>query len=453
MSLPFIRDILSAHSGLEDAFRELSIQISNKARPKSCFDVGGLAAASIASAGIILSRYAGQMPDVGINIDQRLSALWFTMTVHPDGWELPPIWDEFAGDYQARDGWIRLHTNAPHHRVAALSVLGPHQSRDALEKTIADCAIDELEAAVVDAGGCAAAMRGLQDWKHHPQGRAVMDEPLIHWQDTGTGEARLPDPTPGRPLQGVRVLDLTRVLAGPVAGRFLAAFGANVLRVDPPDWHEPAVVPEVTLGKRCTGLDLRKKADRDTFKDLLSSAHVLLHGLRPDALEGLGFGEATRRQINPSLVDVSLCAYGWSGPWSARRGFDSLVQMSCGIAAHGQQVTGSEKPVPLPFQALDHATGYLMASATLHALNEARRSGRILTARLSLARTAALLSTSAGPMEGTPLAVDPNKDLDPAIEQTDWGPARRIGFPLTVPGIAPRWDYPAGRLRSAPAAW
>jgi crotonobetainyl-CoA:carnitine CoA-transferase CaiB-like acyl-CoA transferase len=178
------------------------------------------------------------------------------------------------------------------------------------------------------------------------------------------------------------VLDLTRVLAGPVATRFLAGYGADVLRIDPPGWNEPGVIPEVTLGKRCARLDLTQAADRATFETLLAEADVLVHGYRPAALERLGYSEAYRRQRNPSLIDVALDAYGWTGPLAGRRGFDSLVQMSCGIADHGMRRQGAGKPVPLPVQALDHATGYLIAAAVVRALIARLSDGRVQQARL-----------------------------------------------------------------------
>jgi crotonobetainyl-CoA:carnitine CoA-transferase CaiB-like acyl-CoA transferase len=193
-------------------------------------------------------------------------------------------------------------------------------------------------------------------------------------------------------LKDVRVLDLTRVLAGPVATRFLAGFGANVLRIDPPWWSEPGVEPEVTIGKRRAGLDLRNVDDRSRFEALLARADVLIHGYRPGALDGLGLGASRRREIAPALIEVSLNAYGWTGPWRGRRGFDSLVQMSSGIADEGMRRTEAAYPVPLPVQALDHATGLLMAAAALRALRLRRDTGKVLSARLSLARTAAMLT-------------------------------------------------------------
>jgi crotonobetainyl-CoA:carnitine CoA-transferase CaiB-like acyl-CoA transferase len=247
-------------------------------------------------------------------------------------------------------------------------------------------------------------------------------------------------------------MDLTRVLAGPIASRFLAAFGADVLRIDPPDWDE-AVVPEVTLGKRCARLDLHAAEARAIFERLLSGADVLLHGYRPGALEGLGYDAQTRRKLAPGLIDVSLDAYGWRGPWATRRGFDSLVQMSSGIAECGMRRTAASKPVPLPVQALDHATGYLMAAAAIRGLTLRMKHGNGSTGRLSLARTAKLVIERPNNGEEASLAAETKSDRSPQIELTDWGQAQRIKPPVQIAGIPMRWELPARKLGSAAPRW
>lgn len=419
------------------------------------FAVTDLARATVGMAGLKLARLAGlrQAERHGIVVDPRLVAFWFSTTVRPDGWQLPGIWDAVAGDYRSADGWIRLHTNAPKHRAAALAVLACGPERERVAGAVSGWPAHALEDAIVAAGGCAAEMRDLAGWAGHPQGAAVAGEPLVHWE---RHQAVSPDPVPAglsAPLAGVRVLDLTRILAGPVATRFLAAFGADVLRIDPPGWDEPAAAPEVTLGKRCAGLDLTATVDRRAFDGLLRQADVLVHGYRPGALDGLGYGPAARRAMNPGLIDVSLNAYGWSGPWAGRRGFDSLVQMSSGIAAHGMMCDGAARPVPLPVQALDHGTGYLMAAAVLHALRLRRTQGVVLSARLSLARTARLLAGTARPRKAGTWPAPLAGDLARMVEETAWGPARRVRFPLQIEGIVPVWRHPAGDLRSTPPRW
>jgi hypothetical protein len=290
------------------------------------------------------------------------------MALRPSGWELPSVWDDLAGDFQAEDGWIRLHTNAPAHRAAVLSALGCDANSASVEAAVSGGSAQTLESAVVEAGGCAAVMRSFEQWQDHPQGRAVAQTPLVLWDHVAAEARGMPTRDPSRPLAGVRVLDLTRVLAGPVGSRFLAAYGADVLRIDPPEWDEPGVVPEVTLGKRCAGLDLRDSADRKIFEELLARADVFLHGYRADALARLDYDDEAVRKHNPNLIDVSLNAYGWAGEWMNRRGFDSLVQMSSGIADFGMQQSESPRPKPLPVQALDHATGYLLAASVLAGL-------------------------------------------------------------------------------------
>ncbi|NIY74630.1 acyl-CoA transferase [Thalassospira sp. HF15] len=421
----------------------------------SYFAVSELASASIGMAGAMISNWraleTGSLAPV--TVDQRLASKWFDMTIRPQGWKLPSIWDPLAGDYQTRDGWIRLHTNAPHHRAAALSVLGDYQTRDDLAMAVRDWQSDALETKIVAANGCAAAMRSLAEWQAHQQGKAIATDPLISWQQHAKTIVTPASIDSTCPLRGIRVLDLTRVLSGPVAGRFLAAYGADVLRIDPPGWDEGAVIPEVTLGKRCAGLDLREAEDRKIFEDLVSNADILLHGYRPAALPALGYDAKTLRTINPALIDVTLSAYGWTGPWAKRRGFDSLVQMSCGIADWGMMQASAEKPIPLPVQALDHATGYLMAASAVRALIRRATHGEITTARHSLARTAHMLSKTATPDCIGRVAAETDADIAANLEETDWGPARRIAFPVNIAGTPHRWDHPAGKLHRHAARW
>ena len=421
----------------------------------SVFPVTDLAAASVGAAGLaaaeLIACRHGTWPES--TVDRRFASLWFGAGIVPEGWTLPPAWDAIAGDYETADGWIRLHTNAPHHRAAALAVLGVPEDKKAVSSAVARWTKDALEDAVVAQGGCAAAMRGLAAWAAHDQGRAVAAEPLV-WREPADAVPPPDWPIPrDRPLRGIKVLDLTRVLAGPVATRFLAGFGAEVLRIDPPGWDEPGVVPSVTLGKRTARLDLRTAEGRTVFERLLAGADILVHGYRSDALDRLGLGQDRRRAIRPGLIDVALDAYGWSGPWRTRRGFDSLVQMSSGIADAGMRRLGKDRPHPLPVQALDHACGYAMATAALRGLTTRLETGRGGSARLSLARIAALLTGEVATDDTTSLAPETPADLDPAIEATAWGPARRIEAPVRVEGATLRWDLPAGPLGAGPAVW
>ncbi|NYE25010.1 CoA transferase [Pigmentiphaga litoralis] len=492
-----------------DAAWLAKVQATGDQRMPSAFHATDFAAAAVGTAGLALAEWqaarSGRSMDAAssVTVDRRLASLWFTVSVDPIGWDLPPSWDAVAGDYRTNDGWIRLHTNAAHHRAAAMAVLGVTDTagdpadRAKVAAAVATWSADDLETAVVERGGCAATLRSVAQWAAHPQGQAVAKEPLLHWheharqdlmqQDAARSHAAepghahggatrsLPEHDPARPLAGVRVLDLTRVLAGPIATRFLAAYGAEVLRLDPPWWKEPTHEPDVTPGKRCARLDLSDPAGRERFKELLSQADVLVHGYRSDALTHLGFDAATRARLCPGLIDVSLDAYGWTGPWQHRRGFDSLVQMSSGIAHAGMIAAGAEKPVPLPMQALDHGTGYLMAAAVLRGLTTRLQTGHGAEIHASLARTAKLLVDAtvandvldgvsdgvshavsggvAAPAASAAFAERSTADLNPAHIDTVWGPLQRLHAPVVVDGAPMAWDTAPVPLGSSDAVW
>lgn len=431
------------------------LQLTGNGDLPSVFAVSDLAAAAVGAAGLALSELvaAAGGPAPAVAVDRRLGSFWFASSVRPQGWSVPPPWDPIAGDYRAADGWIRLHTNAPAHRQAALAVLGVAGEKEEVTRAVAGWSAAALERAVVEAGGCAAEMRSLEAWAAHEQGRHVAAEALVAIEERDEAPALARPVDPARPLAGIRVLDLTRVLAGPVATRLLAGYGAEVLRIDPPGWDEPALAPEVLLGKRTARLDLARPEDHALFLRLMGEADILVHGYRPSALEGLGFGEAVRRQVRPGLIDICLDAYGWSGPWRERRGFDSLVQMSAGIAEAGMRRLGKERPTPLPVQALDHATGYLMAAAAVLGLVRRLATGRGSRARASLAATAALLARHPLARPTKPLATETPDDLDGAVEATGWGPAQRLRAPLAVAGASAVWPQPAMPIGSHQAAW
>ncbi|MDF1856269.1 CoA transferase [Pseudooceanicola sp.] len=388
-----------------------------------------------------------------VSVDRRLASLWAGQSIVPLGWEMPPVWDAIAGLYQTRDGWIRLHTNLPHHRAAALSVLSVAAEREAVAAAVRGWDKDALETAIVDAGGVAAAMRSRAEWRAHPNGAAVGAEPLVAFDQPAASVAPRWAGRPDRPLAGLKVLDLTRVLAGPVSTRTLAGFGAQVLRIDPPGWDEANVVPDITLGKRCAMLDLRDASDRARFETLLRGADLLVHGYRPAALAALGYAPKALQALRPGLIEVTLDAYGWTGPWAGRRGFDSLVQMSCGIADAGMNWAAADQPTPLPVQALDHATGYLMAAAALVLLRRAVAGEGAGRARLSLARTAELLCAHRQMASGHLGLAHLEGDHQAAEEQTPWGPARRLRPALDVAGVPMRWDLPAADLGTADPVW
>lgn len=429
----------------------------------SFFAVTELAAATMGAAGLALASMIDTLNKASglksethpsVIVDRRLASFWFASTLRPEGWEAPTYREVAAADYLAQDGWLRLHTNAAHHLSATLKVLECAATSDAIARAVSTWPRDALEARILAEGGCAATMLTTEQWLKEPQGKAISQEPLIDWTP---GTKGLSGPWPfeaTQPLKGLKVLDMTRVLAGPAATRMLAGLGAQVLRLDAPMWVE-SNAPEMTLGKYCAELDLRQASHRAHWTKLLSEADILVHGYRSDALANMGLDAQTRQRLKPGLIDVSLDAYGFTGPWHNRRGFDSLVQMSMGFAQTGQQLGHSDRPDPLPVQALDHATGYLLATAVLKGLETRIKTGQGSIARASLARTGALLLTTLDPLgpERPRLLPETREDLSDEMEQTGWGLAKRIKWPVTVSGVTMRWYLGAGPLKRHAAHW
>jgi CoA-transferase family III len=295
--------------------------------------------------------------------------------------------------WPAADGWVRTHANYSWHRDALLEAIHARDEEpDSVAASISARRSVDVEDAVFGAGGVAAAVRTDGEWRGHGQGVALGTEPLVASRRVGEGPARARGAS-RLPAEGVRVLDFTRVIAGPVCTRYLAALGADVLRLDPPHRRdlvdgEPA---DTLLAKRSAIADASNDAVRRDIEALLVDADVVVCGYRPGALDHLGLGVKDLVGRHPGLVVVVIDAWGHSGPWAARRGFDSVVQAASGIAA-GESVDG-HRPGVLPCQLLDHGTGYLAAAASLDALRRQMTEGGSYIRRLSLARTASWLTT------------------------------------------------------------
>ncbi|MFJ3402989.1 CoA transferase [Promicromonospora sp. NPDC090134] len=290
-----------------------------------------------------------------------------------------------SGFFATADGWVRTHANYPHHRsrLTALAGLPDDVGRPAFAERLTELSAQDLEDRAAEAGAIVARVRTEQEWRESAPGRAAASGPLVRTRVRGPATGAGTRPAGGAPLAGVRVLDLTRVIAGPVATRTLALLGADVLRVDPP---EPAEIEwqhlDTGQGKRSAVLDLRDARDRRTAQDLLDAADVLVTGYRPGAIEAFGL------RVPPGTVTGRVSAWGDAGPWADRRGFDSIVQAAGGIALlEGRDGT----PGALPAQALDHASGYLLAAGVVDALTLRRDDGLGRDVAVSLARTAVWL--------------------------------------------------------------
>jgi hypothetical protein len=333
------------------------------------------------------------------------------------------------------DVWFRLHGEYPWHHERALAVLGCEDRHRNVKQAVANWRAEELEEALAEAGALGYAVRSEQQWRDHPHGKVINSLPLLQ-TTVGSPVARRAL-GPGRVASGVRVLDLTRVLAGPIATRTFAAWGADVLRIDSPRLPELPVHSLDTLsGKRSAVLDLTTPEARARLEVLLGAADLVVHGYRPGALSAFGLGPADLARRHPHLSVVTLSAWGPEGPWSSRRGFDSLVQCPTGIAlAEGDE----DRPGWLPAQVLDHATGYLAAAAGFAALAAAQSDGRSRAVQLSLAQTARWLTNAGTSPRREPRAVD--VDRYRTVLPGARAPIEVIEPPGRLADVVPSWSF------------
>ena len=424
----------------------------------SSFAVGTAAQSTIAAAALAaceLGHLRGTARQQ-VGVDMQHAALdccgWFSL----DG-RVPDLWDTFSGLYRCADGWVRIHANFAHHRDGALRLmkLDPAAcTRADAEAAMATWRAHDFEDAAAAQGLVATALRRFDEWEATPQGQAVAAQPLFTIERIGDAPPRALPPLreDQRPLSGVRVLDLTRILAGPVGGRALAAYGADVMLVNSPDLPNIESIADTSRGKLSAHVDLRTDEGRAALSQLAADAHVFVQGYRPGGVASLGFGPAELARLRPGIVCVSLTAYGTRGPWAGRRGFDSLVQTAMGFNHAEGEAAGDGKPKPLPMQILDEATGYLIAFGTAAALWRQQQEGGSWHVQVSLAQTGQWLR-SLGRVPGGLSTARP--DLQPWVETTDSGfgklAALRHGAQLSrTPAAWLRASMPPG---SHPPVW
>lgn len=377
-----------------DALEQLSI-VQTPSLP-SRFHVGPLASATIGvqalAAAQIWQTRTGQSQTVSVDQRQALAMFRSERYLRVDGQAVEQDLSPLFGFYPlANRQWVQLHTNFAHHRDGLLRLLGCEASRDAVGAALKGWSAEQLETQLANAGLVGAAIRTSGQWKTHAQAAALAGLPLMEIQRIGDAPreevGRGLDPV--TPLSGVRVLDLSRVIAAPVAARTLAQHGAEVLAIGAA--HLPNIQPfliDTGRGKRSAFVDLRDTEEQETLKSLVCDSDVFVQAYRPGAVAGKGFSPEALARIRPGLVYVTLSAYGHAGPWASRRGFDSLVQSATGIAHAEGQAAGLAGPGKLPCQALDHATGYLAAFGAMVALQRRAEEGGSWLVRVSLAQTA-----------------------------------------------------------------
>ncbi|MFQ5556341.1 MAG: CoA transferase [Acidimicrobiales bacterium] len=433
----------------------------------SVFDVTGLAAGAVAATHLATAELdravRGRVQRVAVDRRHAVVAFRSERLVEIDGAAPPSPWDAASGHHRTGDDrLIQVHANFAHHRAGLLAELGvtPDPGDDlvaaAVGAAIAEREGAELEAALDRRGMCGALLRSSEQWSAHPQARAVAELGVLDIERIGDAPVE-PTGTEPRPLGGTRVLDLTRVIAGPVCTRVLAAHGAQVLRVDA--GRLPVIeslLPDTLLGKRSTFADLGEVEGRRTLEELAITADVFVQSYRPGALAALGFGAEQLAERRPGIVHASLCAYGHAGPWAAKRGFDSLVQTATGIGHAGARAAGLGQPAtrPLPAQALDHGAGWILALGVIEALRRRALEGGSWRVRTSLAQVRDLL-VSLGAVDALGVPDPTRADVADLLTVTR-GRRCRVGH-VAVPGslraTPPGWSVAGGPLGSDPPEW
>jgi len=456
-----------------DALERVTLEGVEPALPSS-FAVGTAAQVSIAAAGLAAAELwrlrTGRAQRVAV--DLRAAAIEFRSEryLRVDGGAPATLWDPLAGLYRAGDGRrLRLHTNFPHHRAAITRLLGGADTREAVQAALERWQAEDFETAANAAGGVVSMLRSSAEWSAHPQAHALARLPVLEIERIGDAAPR-PLPTGAaeaaggaaeaaggaRPLAGMRVLDLTRVVAGPVCGRTLAAHGAEVLRIASPalpfiHW----LVIDTGRGKRSAFVDLASADGRATLARLVAGADVFVQSYRPGALAKLGFAPEDLARIRPGIVVVSLSAYSHVGPWAGRRGFDSLVQTVTGFNHEEGRAAGADEPRELPAQALDHGSGQLMAFAAMAARARQAREGGSFLVRASLAQTGRWLA-GLGRVANGLAAHDPTlDDVADRLEESDsdFGRLRAVRHAAALDETPAHFSRPAARIGAHPARW
>jgi crotonobetainyl-CoA:carnitine CoA-transferase CaiB-like acyl-CoA transferase len=452
-------DIWTSVGGEASALDAVTLTGDEPQLPSS-FRVAAAAQASVAATGLAAAEIwklrSGQSQGVAVDMRHAVVECRSERYLRVDDKPPPPAWDAIAGIYKTRDArFVRLHTNFRHHRDAVCQVLNCKPERDEVQLALLQWDGEAFETAAY-AGGCVVSMmRSHEEWSATPHAKALAELPLIGIEKIGDAAPK-PWPKGDRPLAGIRVLDLSRVIAGPVAGRTLAAHGADVLLISGPDL--PAI-PWLTIdtgrGKLTSFVELKSAQGREVFRDLLAQADILSQGYRPSAIAGLGFSAEEAARINPGIVYVTLSAYGHAGPWAERRGFDSLVQTSTGFNHAEGQAAGVDGPKELPAQMLDHATGYFMAFGAMMAKARQAREGGSWHVRVSLAQTGRWLWNLGRVADGFKTEDLKGETVMPLIEEvaSGFGALRSVRHSALLSKTPARWARPAMPLGSHPPQW
>ena len=462
-SSPCFADLMELRSG--DLPQRASVRLENSDPViRSPFRVGeaaaaALAAGAVAADDILRLRNVGGEPQQ-ITVDQRIavaSLRGYKFMRIEDGPQLVPNYTlPTASLYSCRDGrFIHLQGAFPHLREGTLELLGCGDTIEEVGAKIAQRDSFELEEALADQRLCGAVIRSAEEWMDHPQGQAIRDVPVIEIIKIADGEPQ-PLPVAARPLDGVRVLDLTRVLAGPVSGRTMAAHGADVLHVRSPNLPSMEIfVAETNQGKFSTFLDLTRDEDAARLKELAAETDIFVQGYRGGAMDGRGFGPDALAHLRPGIIYVSLNCYGHSGPWAQRPGWEQLAQSVSGLAEEGGR---PGDPRLVPAAPCDYTTGYLAACGAMMALTRRMREGGSYHVRLSLSRTAMWIAAqSRCTLDEVAMAAAGVEGIDVrsamTVSDTQFGRLHHIDPIIHMSATQPHWVRPSVPLGTHPPQW
>ena len=423
------------------------------------FKIGAAASAVIAASALAATEIwrlrTGRGQSVAVDLRAAVAAFRSERYLRAESQPDLDRRDPLFGFYRAGDGrFIQIHSNLPHHRDGALRLLGCEATRDSVAAAVTRWTAADLENAFAAAGLPTGMVRSRAEWWAHPQGRAVASLPLL--EIVKIGEAP-PEPAGAGPraLSGLRVLDLTRVIAGPVCGRTLAAFGADVLLVSAAHLPNlPGLVIDTGLGKLSTSLDVRQAGDALRLRELLREADVFCQSYRPGALAHLGLAPEDLARLRPGLVYVTLSAFGHQGPWRERRGFETIIQSVSGMAHEQGQAVGAEGPRHLPAQVVDHGTGYLAALGALVALARRARDGGSYLVRVSLAQTGRWVD-GLGRVDGRSVRDQTLETIQDLLADMDspFGRLRHVVPAARLSETPAFWSRPVVPLGTHPPAW
>ena len=465
MNNEILRGLLPLAGWNEDRLDDLTITGGSDPILPTSFRIGDTSTAALSAVGLAVSDLwesrTGRKQRVSVDARRATASLRSGKYMQMDGAGVSTERNMVMGTYPTKDGrWSYLHCNFPNHRAAALSVLGVNEDRDEVTKAVAKWDAFDLEEAIIEARGAGGMVRSMEEWAIHPQAAAIASLPLMDIVKIADSP---PEPLPdgSRPLSGVRVLDLTRVLAGPTCARTLAEHGADVMKITA--GHLPNIgyqEYDTGHGKLNATLDLRDGRQMETLRGLVRQTDVFSQGYRPGTLGGRGLSPEELAELRPGIVYISLSAFSHEGPWASRRGFDTVVQTVSGITQRQGELFPGAIPGPqfYPVSAIDYLTGYLMAFGGIVALNKRIHEGGSWLVRISLAQVGRWL-VSQGEIPETRLK-EVAAEFTPEeiaswlmVSETPMGNLGHLSPVIGLSESAPRWSRPSVPLGYHDPVW